>query len=97
MAESMKEALIIAKGRVQGVGFRWFVRRKANEIGVKGYVMNLPNGDVEILAQGSEEQIRQLMRAINVKSDFGINVEKLVVLEEKECKKPYKGFFIRYA
>ncbi|MBD3224308.1 MAG: acylphosphatase [Caldithrix sp.] len=49
----MKKALqVILKGRVQGVGFRWFTREQAREFGVNGYVKNLPNGDVEVVAEG---------------------------------------------
>ena len=90
-----KEVLLIAKGRVQGVGYRWFVKDRADKLGIKGYVMNLANGDVEILAQADEDKIKEFMREINAKQDFGPYVEKLVILSEKEAKAPYKGFFIR--
>jgi acylphosphatase len=49
----------IIKGRVQGVGFRYFVYRKALQLSVKGYVKNLPNGDVEIEAEASERNIEE--------------------------------------
>jgi acylphosphatase len=42
----------IVSGRVQGVGFRWFVQQQAHELNIKGTVKNLINGDVEIIAQG---------------------------------------------
>ena len=54
----------IVKGRVQGVGFRWFVQREAYEIGLRGWVRNTVDGDVEVLAAGSEEQIRKLEAAL---------------------------------
>ena len=41
-------------GLVQGVGYRYFVYRIAKRHGVKGYVMNLPDGSVEIVAEGNE-------------------------------------------
>lgn len=47
-------------GRVQGVFFRDNVRRKAQEIGLKGYVRNLPDGSVEIAAEGSREKLEEL-------------------------------------
>ena len=42
-------------GKVQGVGFRYFVLRQAQELGIRGWVNNKPNGDVEALAQGEKE------------------------------------------
>ncbi len=46
----------VISGRVQGVGFRWFVEREAAQIGVTGWVRNCPNGDVEVVATGTPEQ-----------------------------------------
>jgi acylphosphatase len=50
----------LVKGRVQGVGFRWFVEREAREIGVGGWVRNLDDGAVEVLASGSNAQLGSL-------------------------------------
>lgn len=47
----------IVRGRVQGVGFRWFVEREAHILGISGWVRNNPDGSVEVLAQGTREQI----------------------------------------
>jgi acylphosphatase len=47
-------------GRVQGVGFRWFVEREARLIGVGGWVRNRDNGAVEVLASGSNAQLGSL-------------------------------------
>jgi acylphosphatase len=44
-------------GRVQGVGFRWFVRRAAQEFGLTGQVRNLPDGRVEVEAAGAPERL----------------------------------------
>lgn len=44
-------------GRVQGVGFRWFVRKLAGELKLKGWVRNLPSGDVEVAAAGDENAL----------------------------------------
>ena len=46
----------VISGRVQGVGFRWFVEREAALIGVKGWVRNCDNGSVEVMATGTREQ-----------------------------------------
>lgn len=50
----------IVTGRVQGVGFRYFVRRQAQELGLGGWVRNLPDGSVEVEAEGEEAQIAEL-------------------------------------
>ena len=50
----------IVRGRVQGVGFRWFVEREAHILGVAGWVRNNHDGSVEVLAQGTREQLSGL-------------------------------------
>lgn len=47
-------------GRVQGVGFRWFVQQHAERLGIRGYAKNLGGGDVEVLAIGTPEQLSEL-------------------------------------
>jgi acylphosphatase len=56
-----KQVRIRVSGRVQGVSFRAYARQKASELGLTGYVRNLSNGDVEILAQGAEDPLSQLV------------------------------------
>jgi acylphosphatase len=46
----------IVRGRVQGVGFRWFVDYEARQLGLAGWVRNNINGTVEVLAMGNEQQ-----------------------------------------
>ena len=50
----------VVRGRVQGVGFRWFVEREARTLGIAGWVKNRMDGTVEVLATGSKEQLSQL-------------------------------------
>ena len=50
----------LVRGRVQGVGFRWFVMRVANGLQVAGYVRNLPDGQVEVCAKGTPEALATL-------------------------------------
>ncbi|HKB45430.1 MAG TPA: acylphosphatase [Chitinophagaceae bacterium] len=52
---------IIVSGNVQGVFYRQSAREKALAIGVKGKVMNLSNGDVQIIATGTKEQLDKLL------------------------------------
>ncbi len=47
----------LVRGRVQGVGFRWFVEREAHILGIAGWVRNNSNGTVEVLAQGTRDQL----------------------------------------
>lgn len=50
----------VVRGRVQGVGFRWFVEREARALGIAGWVRNRADGTVEVLAMGSNEQLSKL-------------------------------------
>ena len=51
---------VIVRGRVQGVGFRWFVEREAHMLGIDGWVRNNPDGSVEVLAMGTRDQLSGL-------------------------------------
>lgn len=51
---------VAVRGRVQGVGFRWFVRERARALGLTGWVRNRDDGSVEVLALGEEASLRQL-------------------------------------
>ncbi len=52
---------IIVKGRVQGVFFRKYTKQKAKELNIKGWVRNLPDDRVEIMAQGDEKNLQQFL------------------------------------
>jgi len=51
---------VAVRGRVQGVGFRWFVRERARELGLTGWVRNHRDGSVEVLAEGNDAALRAL-------------------------------------
>jgi acylphosphatase len=57
----------LVSGHVQGVGFRWFVARHARALGLSGYARNLPDGRVEVVAEGSDrtalERLEERLRA----------------------------------
>jgi acylphosphatase len=50
----------VVRGRVQGVGFRWFVEREAHLLKISGWVRNNADGSVEVLAAGTQEQLSGL-------------------------------------
>ena len=54
----------LVRGRVQGVGFRWFVSRKAEELGIAGHAINLEDGSVEVVARGGEAALAELARLL---------------------------------
>ncbi|MDZ7766604.1 MAG: acylphosphatase [Melioribacteraceae bacterium] len=62
----IKRVEIIAKGLVQGVGFRWFVSRNAQSLGLKGYVKNLMSGEVFTIAEGEKHLLEELFKKIKI-------------------------------
>lgn len=60
----MERALIFVRGRVQGVGFRWWTRARALELGLVGHARNLPDGRVEVLAQGEAGAVDTLVHLL---------------------------------
>lgn len=57
---------IIVEGLVQGVGFRWFVARKAEGLGLRGYAKNLYNGNVEIEVAGERSLVEELIKEVKI-------------------------------
>lgn len=57
----MTASRYIVRGRVQGVGFRWFVDNEARKLGLAGWVRNNVDGTVEVLAIGSDQQLHALL------------------------------------
>ena len=53
---------VFVTGRVQGVSFRFYTRKKAMQLGLQGWVRNLPDGRVEVIAEGHEERLEQLLQ-----------------------------------
>jgi acylphosphatase len=63
-------------GLVQGVGFRWFVRERARRLGLAGWVRNLPDGSVEVMAAGDPAQIGLLREELR-RGPRGASVQAL--------------------
>ena len=76
----------LIKGRVQGVGFRWFVHREAAEIGLRGWVRNTEDGHVEVVAAGTPEELADLDKALR-KGSRGSRIDKVAqhILDEREA------------
>jgi acylphosphatase len=72
----------LVRGRVQGVGFRWFVARTARRLGLTGHARNLPEGTVEVVATGDPAELDQLAQALTQGPPgavvAGVEVENLV-------------------
>jgi acylphosphatase len=72
----------VVRGRVQGVGFRFFVEREAHTLGVAGWVRNNPDGSVEVMAMGTEEQLS----ALRAKLQKGPRAARVDQVDEAEAK-----------
>jgi acylphosphatase len=77
----------LVKGRVQGVGFRWFVHREAAALELHGWVRNTEDGHVEVLASGDAESLADLAAALR-RGSRGSRVDAVVEhdLDDKEAE-----------
>lgn len=76
----------VVRGRVQGVGFRWFVEREAHMLGIAGWVRNNSDGSVEVLAMGTRDQLLGLRSRLQQ----GPRASRVDDVEELESK-PIEG------
>jgi len=81
-------------GRVQGVGFRYSTREVACGFEVAGFVQNLPDGRVEMVAEGTQEQLTDFLDAIE-QSHLGSHIKNADVTWQ-DAQGEFKGFQIRY-
>ena len=79
-------------GKVQGVGFRFFVQQQAQKLGINGWVSNKSNGDVEALAQGEKVDLEQFIAKVKEGTTFS-RVEDVSLNWVKEAGQ-YFGFEI---
>jgi acylphosphatase len=83
------------KGRVQGVGYRYFVTDCARQTGVSGFVKNIPDGSVTIVAEGRDDALDTFLRMIQARSTTLARVD---TLEVNRCEPTgeFSGFGIRW-
>ena len=67
----------LIQGRVQGVGFRWFVQREASELTLRGWVRNTEDGEVEVVAAGEPGDLDELRASLR-KGPRGSRVDRVV-------------------
>ena len=72
----------VVRGRVQGVGYRWFVEREAHILGIAGWVRNNPDSSVEVLAMGTRDQLTGLRSRLRE----GPRAARVDDVEELEAK-----------
>ena len=88
------QLFVLISGKVQGVGFRNFTQMNAKQLGINGYAKNLPNGQVEVVAEGDKSQLDALVAFLKKGPRFA-RVDFLNV-EERPFTGEYKTFGIRY-
>lgn len=91
MSEALVAARWLVEGQVQGVGFRWSTLRYASRIGVGGWVRNLPDGRVEVVAKGTPNQLAELERFVRDGPGpaYVENVEKTSIPHEDVTDKTF--------
>ncbi len=85
---------ITVTGKVQGVGYRYFVAKRANQIGLKGFVKNLPDGDVVLQAQGNRSDIETLIDFLKI----GPKLSRVdsVIIKWLDSTPEFSSFSVKY-
>ena len=89
----MKAIEITVKGLVQGIGYRYFVREKAKQAGINGYVMNLTDGNVLIIAQGDDRDLNDFIEGIKTEHSYA-EINEIDIKEAKE--EDFEDFQIKH-
>lgn len=84
-----------ASGRVQGVGFRMYVRENASKLGIRGWVMNMSDGTVDMEVQGPSDKVDKLFEIIQ-EGNYFIKVTELHMEKQNPVLPPENGFLIKY-
>ena len=86
---------LLVEGRVQGVGFRWFVMTRAQRLGLGGWVRNLPDGRVEVVAFGSSEAMAALEAEVR-EGPAGAHVTRITSSDVPHEDVDAKSFTVRH-
>jgi acylphosphatase len=90
---SLKTVYVVVSGRVHGVGFRYFVKQKAEDLHILGWVRNTPDGKVEIEAEGDTESLDVFLNWIKI-GPARANISSVSMIEIYPCR-DFTGFYIR--
>ena len=90
----MKTVHVIVSGRVQGVFFRDYTLRHAEELGVKGWVRNLPDGSVEAMVKGDNQDVNNMIEWFHTGSP--LSTVTTVIADEILPTEKLSRFEIRY-
>ncbi|MBI2143227.1 acylphosphatase [Candidatus Woesearchaeota archaeon] len=85
----------VVKGKVQGVFYREFTRREAEGLGVSGFVRNLKDGTVEIVAEGEERQLKEFEKRFRKGPLMAFITD--VEMREEQATGEFDGFDIRFS
>ena len=94
MKKWTSRAHLVVSGLVQGVGYRYFVLRKAKQYNLRGYVRNLYSDDVEVVVEGDESVIRDFIKEARI-GPVSANVTGIQVKWE-EGESEYQDFEVRF-
>ena len=86
--------LLKVHGFVQGVGYRDYVKRMAEHHNVRGYVKNMEDGSVEILADAGEHALKEFMKDIEVRTYHGPEVHHIDSIEREETGESLESFSV---
>ena len=90
--ERKPSVYIIIKGKVQGVSFRYFTLKQAQELNIVGWVRNIPNGTVEAVAQGNKINLELFIKKLKLGPSLSMVDD--VILNWKHQEKDYENFAI---
>lgn len=90
----MKRVHLIVSGKVQGVFYREFARKEADKMNIKGFVRNLRDGTVELVAEGDDDKVNDFIKSCK-KGSFASFVKNVEIKQEKPSNE-FEDFEVRF-